>query len=319
MTVAKKLGTNFCVCRNTGSDNTDPNLAWTPLIAARDIKMMRQPGAIFDSSDRGSQIQTGIPTRFKPSLEFDLIWNGGAGMIALRDAFVNGTPIFLAALDGPPASGATGMKGDWAVSGFPLESPLLDGQKVKITLKPHGNFVNSFYLDYLDATVAGGVAETPVAKKLGTNASINNGANAAIPNAADIKLTLECGAEFESSDRNKQPDRAGLADATHGYFIDTVIPTRKKISAELNLLWVSSTDTNYAKVLAFLTAFLAGSPLVNYSILDGPYATGAWGAKGDWAIEDFPLEANLLDGQKIAIKLSPHGNYTNPVAFFTVP
>lgn len=307
MAVAKKKGTDFCICRNTGID-AGANLAWTPLIAARDIKMMRAPGAVFDSSDRAILIQTGIPTRFKPSLEFDMIWNGGAGMIALRDAFVAGTPIYLAGLDGPPAASARGMRGDWAVSGFPLDFPLLDGQKVSIKLSPHGNYTNAFELDYTDATAGAGVAETQVAKKLGTNASINDSTNAPITAAADIKLMLENGAEFDASDRVAQ---------TGGYYIDMVIPTRKKISAELNLIWVGSTDANYAKVNAFYTAFKAGAPLL-MSVLDGPYATpGSWGVKGDWAIEDFPIDAPLLDGQKMAVKLTPHGNYTTAMAFLT--
>lgn len=303
--VAKKLGTNACVSLSTGG--TNPPVSWIPLIGARDIKAMRSPGAVFDSSDRSILVNTGIPTRFKPSLEFDMIWNGGAGMLAIRAAFIAGTPLLAAYLDGPPGTSAMGMMGEWAVCGFPLEHPILDGQKVKIVLKPHGNHAQPFDLNYTDNLILG-TPETPVAKKLGTNASINDASHAPITAFEDIKLTLEPGAEFDASDRAPQ-----LSIDTSSYFVDMVIPTRFKFSAEGNVIW----DPSNAQLTAIKAAFLAGTPLTMW-VLDGPYATtGSWGVTSSWAVTDFPMDSPLLDGQKIALKFEPHGNGTVAPAFFT--
>ncbi len=299
----KKIGANATFNLNTGT-NTGSGLAWTPMIAARDIKAIRSPGAVFDASDRGLSINTSIPTRFKPSIEFDMIANAGAAFTALRTAFTTLAPIYAAYLDGPPGASALGMRGDWAVASFPLESPLEDGTKVKIKLQPHGNYVNAFELHYTDATNSAGTPETPVAKKLGTNASINDSTHAPITACMDIKINLEPGAMFDASDRATQ---------TGGYFIDMVIPTRFKISVETNLIWSTA-----AQVIAFRTAFLAGTPLQLW-VLDGPYVTsGSWGLTGDFNVTDFPMDSPLEDGQKIALKLEPAGNYTNAPGFVTI-
>jgi hypothetical protein len=306
--MAKKLGAAACVALSTG--NTDPPATWIPLIGARDIKAMRAPGAVFDSSDRTQAVNTAIPTRLKPSLEFDMIWNGGAGMLALRDAFLGGSPIIAAFLDGPPGTSARGMMGNWAVLGFPLEYPLMDGQKVKISMKPHGNGNSDLPFDpnYTDGLTLG-TPETPVAKKLGTNASANDASNAPITAFQDIKLNLEPGAAFDSNDRTPQ-----LSSDSNYYFVDMVIPTRMKIGAEANVIW----DSNNFQLTSLLEAFLTGAP-ATMTFLDGPYATsGSWGVHSSWAITDWQMDATLLDGQKIALKFEPHGNGSVLPSFVTI-
>ncbi len=305
---AKKKGASACVCLNASGNSG----GWIPMIAARDIKATWAPGAMFDASDRADDFYKSIPTRLKPQIEFDMIANAGAAFVALRTAFVNGTPIHAAFLQGAPGTSAKGMRGDWAVCGFPLEHPLMDGQKVKIVLKPHGNYTYNFDPVYTDALGAG-TPETAVAKRLGTVASVNDASHNPINAAQDIKWTLENGAEFDSNDRTQF-----TAGDSNLYWVDTVIPTRKKFGLEFGVIW----DESDAQLTAIRTAFLAGvaggaGPLEMWA-LDGAYVTsGAWGVHADFAVEEFPIDAPLLDGQKVNLKFAIHGNGTHTPGFVT--
>lgn len=307
--MSKKRGADACVCLNA-SGNAG---GWIPMIAARDIKAMWAPGAMFDASDREHGFAKSIPTRMKPSIEFDMIANAGAAFTALRTAFVNGDPIHVAFLQGAPGTSAKGMRGDWAVCGFPLEHPLLDGQKVKIVLKPHGNPTYAFDPVYTDALGAG-TPETAVAKRLGTNASVNDSSHNPITAAQDIKWTLENGAEFDSNDRVKV-----TAGDSNTYFIDTVIPTRKKFGLEFSVIWDDSDTQLTAIRTAFLAGCAGGGGALEMWALDGPYVTsGSWGVHADFAVEEFPIEAPLLDGQKVNLKFAIHGNGTHAPGFVTI-
>lgn len=307
--MAKLLGTNATFCLNTGDTDAPEDHEWTPLIAARDIKAMRSPGASFDSSDRASLFQSKIPTRHAPVVSFDFLWNGGAGTTALRDAYVAGTPLLGAYLLGEPADGQKGMCGEWAVSKFPLEFPLLDGQKVQVELKPHGNATLPFDINYTDPTLAAGTPETPVARKLGTNAGCFDAANALITAFTDIKLILESGGEFDSSDRTLH-----LSTDAASYYIQSIIPTRKNVYVETKFL---QRDTS-TQLAAIKTILLSGG-MVTMRVLDGPYATaGSWGVFADWGVEQWDEDALLLGGQEVTLKMCIHGNATNTGAFITI-
>ncbi len=306
--MAKKLGADACVCLNTSGNSS----TWIPMIAARNIKAMRPPGGMVDTSDRSSSFGSVIANgRYAPSIEFDMIANGGAAMTALRTAFVNGTPIHVAYLEGAPGTSARGMRGDWAVCGFPLEFPLTDGQKFKCVLKPHANFTYGFDLNYTDG-LGLGTPETAVSKRLGTKASINDSTHAPITAAQDIKWVLEHGAMPDGNDR-----LGHLSGDGNTYFIDAVLPTRKKFTVEFSII-LNRSD---AQVAALLTAYFSatGPTPIQLWALDGPYATsGSWGVTGDFCITDFPMDAELLGPQKCDLKLEPHGNATNLPAFVTI-
>ncbi len=294
MSATKILGSAACVTIFTTTH--------VPLIGARDIKAMRSPGAMFDSSDRSIGIQTSIPTRFAPSIEFKMLWNGGAGATAIRDAYVNGTALYAAYLNGAPGTSAKGMKGDWAVTKFPLDFPLLDGQPVDIELKPHGNYTHTFDFAYIDAAGLG-TPETPVAKKLGTKAVLLDGSSASITAVRGLKLTLESGGEVDAS------DRLGQVSATDSnvYFIQMTIPVRKKWTIEGDFI----ADESNAQLTDFRTKFLGGLPKL-VSCLDG---IGGWGVTGDHAIAEYVEEAMLVGELKVSFKLTPHGNWSNQPGF----
>lgn len=287
--MSKKLGTNFVVARNTGTHDLP---VWPLAANCRDVKLDLAPN-MFDSSDRATTINTKIPTRYKPKLEFDALWDGGAFLTAVRAAFLAGTPLDLIVLDG--TTSGQGFWAEWAVTEFPFEMPLAAGQPLKLGFQPHGNAAN--IPQFVNAKATTG-ADTVGTKKLGTNAQLHDGVNP-ILKIQDMKFSIKPGALFDSSDRSS--------------VFDSVIPTRFECEIEASFLW-DPADTQLA---AFWTAFIINGPVTLYA-LDGPKATtGSWGLFGDWAIEGFPIDAPLADGQKITLKFSPHGNGANPVVVFT--
>jgi hypothetical protein len=296
--MAKKLGSNACICRNTGSFGAP---AWAPITAARDIKWNLAPGAVFVSNDRFITVNTKIPVRYETSLEFSAIWDGGIALTALRTAFLAGTSIELAFLKEAPTNGAKGIRGEWCVAEFPFQFPLQDGQLINIKLVPHGIFTNAMTF-YTDATGALGTVDVFATKKLGNNASVNLAGGTIVTQARDAKFTAKPGGLFDSKDR------------TVGSF-NTYIPTRFEYTAEFEVLW----DEAAANLTTLQTAFQANNPQ-EFWILDGPYlTTGSWGIHSDFAITDFGIDAQLLDGQKIGVKLEVHGNYANAPTIVTRP
>jgi hypothetical protein len=294
---AKKLGSNFCICRNTGSVGSP---AWAPISAARKIKW-NLSRTLVNTADRSISTQTKIGVRFKTSIEIDAIWDGSTALTALRTAFLAGTPIELAGLKEAPTNGAKGIRAEWAVTEFPLEFPLQDGQMLKIKLEPHGNYsvAPAFYTD---ATVTPGTTDSVATKKLGQTASINDSSHAPIKAAQDIKFTAKPAGIFASPSRDTP--------------FETVIPTRFEYDAEFTVIW----DESDTQLTALQTAAQANPcSAVELWILDAAYVTtGAWGLHSDFGIDDFGIDAELLDGQKVTIKLYPHGNYTNAPTIVTI-
>lgn len=295
--VAKKLGFNKTINRN---GNTFGSPSWIPLIAATSIRETREPSGTPDTSDRLTNTYSTLPTRYKIAVDFDGLWNKGAGLTAIRTAFLAASVIDLAVLDGQPATGAKGYRGEWAVTKFNLDFPLIGEQKVSCTIKPHGNHTASQAVStYTDATMAAGTAETASNKRLGAVASVNNSGGTPLTAIRDWKLNLEW-AEFDAGDRADN--------------FDKVLLTQMKISAELNFLW----DTSDSTLTAIRTAFEAHSALDLY-LLDGAYATsGSWGVHADFAVTAFNHEAPLTDGQKVTVNLTPHGNATTTPTFVTI-
>lgn len=293
--MAKYLGKDMSINRNTGNYASP---AWAFLRAAKDIKLNLE-AIEFDTSDRGSDGDTTTPSRYKCSVDFDAIWDGGTGLTALRTAFLAGSSIELAVLDQTATNSGWGVRGEWAVTAFPLDMPLNDGQKLKIQLQLHGQYTNAPAF-YTDATSSAGTAETAGTKKKGKDAVVCNSSGTAMTVIRDFKFSVEPAALFNAD------DRASL--------FELVIPTRRKYMAELNAIWQPG-NTHLA---AFKTAFL-NRTAIELFMLDGPYATsGSWGLHGDWMVSKFPIDAKLNAGQDIKIELKPHGAYSTAVTEYTV-
>lgn len=293
----KQLGKDFCICRDSGSWTAPAHI---PLIGAKDIKINRKPAGMVDATDRVAAVidHTEIPVRQNVEISFNAIWNGGVGLTALRNAFLAGTGIRLAVLNKLPTNSGVGLRGDWAVTKFPIKFPLTDGQMLDIALQPYGNYTNAVST-YTDATVSAGTAESQATKKLGKTGSVNDSSNNPITGVRDFSFTLEW--ELAKAD-----DRA--------VEFEMVIPVKRKVTAEIEFAWEEANSQH----TAFRTAWEANS-VVTLSLLDAAYTTsGAWGPKADWALSDFSLEAPLNGLQICKIKLVPHGNYTTAFAFLTI-
>lgn len=295
--VAKKLGFNKTICRNSGSFGSP---AWIPLIGATNIKENREPGGTPDTSDRLTNTYSTLPTRYKISVDFDALWNKGAGLTAIRTAFLDQSVIDLAVLDAQPATGGKGYRGEWTVTKFNFDFPLLGAQTLAVSIRPHGNHTTSQAVAaYTDATVSAGTPETASNKRTGAIASVNNSGGTPLTAIRDWKLGLEW-AEFEAGDR------------ADGY--EKGLTTQIKVSAELNFLW----DTSDSTLTAIRTAFEAHSALELF-LLDGAYATsGSWGVHADFAVTAFNHDAPLTDGQKVTVSLMPHGNAVTTPTFVTL-
>lgn len=292
----RPLGTEFTLNLNTGNYDSP---AWARIRGLSDIKLDIKPSGLINSSDRSSLINTEIPARYKVEVEAAMMWNGGTGQSALRDAFVAGTPIELAALNKAATGSGKGVRAEWAVTQFPIDFPLNDHQKIAIKLAPHADYTNAPVF-YPDATVAAGTAEAISTKKLGTLAQVCSTGGTPITAIQDVKLNLQPGAVIESSDRDS--------------LFDVVKPSRFKFEPELSFLW----NPGNSALLAFYTAATTNAAIELY-ILDGDYAdAGSWGVHSDWAVSGFPIDAKLKDGQLVTVKLTPHGDGSVAPEFITI-
>lgn len=294
--MSKKLGFDKTINANSGSFGSP---SWVPLISCQNISETWDPAATPDTSDRSTDTYSTLPTRYNISADVDGMWNKGAGLTAIRTAFLGRSVIDLAVLDGQPATAADGYRGEFAVTKFNLDFPLLDFQKLAFTIKPHGGHTAGQAVgQYTDATGSAGTPETFVNKRRGEIASVNTSAGSPIADIEDWKMDLEW-AEFEAGDRTDS--------------FSKVLMVQLKVSAELNFIW----NPSVAALVAFRTAFRAHSAIELF-LLDDAYATsGAWGVHADFAVTSFKHESPLTEGQKVTVSLMPHGNAAVRPTFVT--
>jgi hypothetical protein len=68
------------------------------------------------------------------SVEFELVWDtGDAGFTAIKNAYLNGTAIALAILDGVDGEG---LDADFSITSFSRGEPLEEAMTVSVTAKP---------------------------------------------------------------------------------------------------------------------------------------------------------------------------------------
>lgn len=296
--MAKALGKAFSVSRDSGTWGAH---TFIPLIAAKDIKVAYKPAAVVDGTDRelATPLRRSLTIRHNVEASWNSIWNGGAGMLAIRNACTAGTAIRLAVLNALPTAAGVGFRGDWLVKSMDFKFPLNDAQLIDTVICPHGDYTNAV-VAWTDDSVSLGTPETQATKKLGKNGSVNNGSNTPIPAIRSFGFKIEwelCDASDRASD------------------FDFYLPTVQKITADMEFQW----NEGNSLLTALRTAWEANTALANYSFMDGPYATsGSWGVKGDWFVTDHPHDSPLADGQECKVKLELAGNYSNAFAFTTI-
>ena len=110
---------------------------WTELAKPVSPKVNLSRGEA-DVTSRGSGGWKRTATTLKElTIDFDMMWDVEAdGFEEIRDAFLDGTPIGIAAMDGDILTpGSEGIWADMVVTKFERDEPLEQATKVSVTLK----------------------------------------------------------------------------------------------------------------------------------------------------------------------------------------
>jgi len=109
----------------------------TELSNAKDVTVPLDAGETDVTTRANAGWRSTVATLRECGLEWEMVWKpADAGFIAIRNAFLNSTPLELAALDQDRAlPGAQGPKGTFSITGFTKTEPLEETQAVAVTAK----------------------------------------------------------------------------------------------------------------------------------------------------------------------------------------
>ena len=128
-------GKDFKLYRNTDSPY-DNSPAWSLVTNVRDLTRNVEK-AMADASTRANNVRQQVSTMIDVSIDFQMVYDGGADVSAFEDAFWDETDIELAFLDALIAtSGAAGLRGMFQVSKFSVNEALEDVGLVDVTVVP---------------------------------------------------------------------------------------------------------------------------------------------------------------------------------------
>ena len=141
--MAKKLGKDckfyYSAGLLTGEAGGLPgDLSWNLIGNVRDLTLNLETGEA-DVTTRGNDGWKATMATLKDgSLDFGMLWEtGDAAFTALKNAWLNGTEIALAAMDAAIAvSGSQGLVSNFSVTNFSRAEPLEEGVTVSVTVKP---------------------------------------------------------------------------------------------------------------------------------------------------------------------------------------
>lgn len=137
-----RLALDCVISRNTAASYASPT--WNPIELVRDATL-NLTKAETDVSTRGAAGWGQVRGTIKEAeIQFDIAHdNTNADFTALRDAWLNGTQLDLAVLDGAAnASGAQGIRALWEILTFTRNEPLREAVTYSITAKPGFNVTN---------------------------------------------------------------------------------------------------------------------------------------------------------------------------------
>jgi len=130
--IGAELKLYYCVAGIGGTPS------WTEATKARDVTLDLNRGEA-DGTTRGSGgWKQSIPTLKEASVEFECVWDtSDPAYVALRDAWLNGTVLGMAVMDGDiEEAGVEGLWADMAVLKFQRKEPLDGLVTAAITVKP---------------------------------------------------------------------------------------------------------------------------------------------------------------------------------------
>jgi len=137
--MSKKLGMEAKLYFDaTPLANGPSGATWTELTLARNVTINLE-AAEADLTARGNSGWRATRAGLRDgSLEFELVWDDtDTGLEAIRDAYLGGDEIALAAMDGDIATvGSEGFVANFTITAFNRSEPLEEGITVSVTAKP---------------------------------------------------------------------------------------------------------------------------------------------------------------------------------------
>ena len=128
--------------QSTGTREAWPGSGAAPNLVVidncRDLTMSLETDE-WDATTRAAAGWEVIATKLtKATIEFEMLWKtSDAAFAAVKNAFMNGTTLALAVLDGvEDTAGVEGLWADFHVTKFGRNEPLREGMVVPVTLRP---------------------------------------------------------------------------------------------------------------------------------------------------------------------------------------
>lgn len=118
---------------------------WTPIPAFGDVNLNMEL-ITFDSSDRNTIFDTELGQRYKITADAEFLWDpSNTQLVALLENFLNAnsTGDTLLIDNAANVNTATGVRCEWLIKKWPKPLKMKDGQKIKIELRPYGNYTEA--------------------------------------------------------------------------------------------------------------------------------------------------------------------------------
>lgn len=111
---------------------------WTELANVKNVTLGLQKGEADVTTRANNGWKASVGTLKEGNIEFEMVWDTeDTGFGAIKDAYMNGTAIGLAVMDGAiDAAGSQGLWADCSIIDFSREEPLEEALSVKVTAKP---------------------------------------------------------------------------------------------------------------------------------------------------------------------------------------
>jgi len=120
-----------------GTAAEDNPTAMTELTLAQDVSVNLEADEAEITTRGGGGWKQHAQTLKDCTIEFDMLYqNDDAGYETIRDAYLDGTTVALAALDGAAATAGTeGLLGDFVITGFSLPQEVAGVMTVSVTAR----------------------------------------------------------------------------------------------------------------------------------------------------------------------------------------
>lgn len=132
--MSAKAGMQAKLYRNTATFET-PTWALVPNV--KDLTLNLEKGQADVTTRANNGWKASVGTLKDAGIEFEMVWDTeDEGFAAIRDAYLNDTPLELAVMDGDiTTAGSEGLRAAFVVTNFSRKEPLEEGISVSVTLK----------------------------------------------------------------------------------------------------------------------------------------------------------------------------------------